>query len=101
MFQLDRQRILAIAKESANRSGFVVYADYNEYLRELISQRKLDPIYGGWRLWDIKRILLDENNKPEDRYFYGKVGNKAYFHPLSGGLFAEKEDWKQSKLLST
>jgi len=100
VLNLDRQRILAIARESASRSGLVVYADFNRYLRELIRHRKLDPIDAGWCLWDVKRILLDETNSPEDRYFYGKAGNKAYFYPLSSGMFAEPEKRKQSQLLS-
>jgi hypothetical protein len=100
VFIIDKQRILAIARESASRSGLVVYADYNRYLRELIRHRKLDPIDAGWCLWDIKRILLDETNSPEDRYFYGKAGNKACFYPLSSDLFAEQENRKQNQLLS-
>jgi hypothetical protein len=101
VFNLDKQRILAIARESASRSGLVVYADYNKYLRELIRHRKLDPIDAGWCLWDIKRALLNENNEAEDRYFTGKVGNKTCFYPLSSGLFTEKKKSKQNGLLST
>jgi hypothetical protein len=100
VFNLDKQRILAIARESAGRRGLVVYADFNRYLRELIRHRKLDPIDAGWSLWDIKRILLDEANSPEDRYFYGKAGNKACFYPLTSGMFVEPENRKQDQLLT-
>jgi len=81
MFEFDHQQILAIAREAVNRKGFVEYADYNEYLRELICRRELDPMV-GWRLFDIKRILLDPRNTPQDRYLYKSVGRKAYFYPI-------------------
>ena len=81
MFKFDRKRILAIAKEAVNRKGFVVYADYDEHLRELICQRKIGAIT-GWKLFNIKKMLLDRDNELEDRYRYEKKGNKAYFYPL-------------------
>ena len=87
MFELDRQRVLAIARVAVNRrkneegEGYVVYSDYNDYLSELICERKIDPIT-GWRLFDIKRILLDKSNDPKDRYRYEKVVKKAHFYPI-------------------
>jgi|GEM_PF-2036353 len=82
MFDFDRQRILAIAREAVSRNGVVVYADYDEYLRELICQGELNPTHGGWCQRDIKDILRDQDNDPQDLYRYERVGNKAHFYPL-------------------
>ena len=82
-FDFDRKRILDIAREAASRQGFVVYADFNRYLRELIDQEKLEPIKAGWCQWQIRAILLDQRNEPSDHYRYERVRNKAHFYPKS------------------
>jgi len=88
MFEFDREQILAIAREAVERrrsegqDGFVECADYNEYLRALICQGKLDPV-DEWRcMKDICQILSDPTNELNNRYHCVNIGHKAYFYPL-------------------
>ena len=76
----DKKRILDIAKRSATKRGYVIYDDFEDYLRELICSNMISPIT-GWKLFEIKAILTDNNNAPTDHYIYKKVGIRARFYP--------------------
>ncbi len=100
MHELDKARVLAVAREASAKRGFVTYTDYNDYLRELIIKKKLQPIQGGRAQWTLKEMLEDSNNPIEDRYVRSHTGAKTMFYPAS---FIEanpmmKQPTKQGKL---
>ena len=73
----DQKRILAIASEAVNRKGYVLYEDYNEYLRELIcKERKLEPSRAGQSLREIRAILKSNGYISQE-----KRGEKTRFYP--------------------
>ncbi len=79
---LNRERILSIARKAAEGKGYVLYTDFDEYLRELICKEKtLQPTKAGFIQYEIKAILLDKSNKPKDRYRYERH-KEAQFYPL-------------------
>jgi len=88
MFEFDREQILTIAREAVERrrnegeEGFVECADYNEYLRALICQGKLDPVDECRCMKEICEILSSPTNEPNNRYHCVNIGQKAYFYPL-------------------
>ena len=78
----EDKRILAIARNAVNNRGYVLYADFDEYLRELICKEgTLPPTKAGFSQYKIKAILLDPSNEPRDRYRYERH-NEARFYPL-------------------
>lgn len=81
MRELDKARVLAVAREAAAKRGFVTYADFNDYLRELIIKKKLQPIEGGRAQWTLKKMLVDAANPVDDRYVYSHTGTKTMFYP--------------------
>ena len=83
MYELDKNRVLAAARQAAAKNGYVTYADFNDYLRELILKKKLQPIQGGRVQWTIRKILEDHSNPPEDRYVRSRVGTKTLFYPAT------------------
>ena len=88
MFEFDLDRILSIAREAVERrkgeeqDGFVECADYNEYLRVLICEGKLDPVDECRCMKEICEILISPANEPKHRYHCVNIGQKAYFYPL-------------------
>ncbi len=100
MRELDKSRVLAVARDAAAKRGYVTYGDFNDYLRELIIKKKLQPIEGGRAQWTLKKMLVDEANPVEDRYVYSHAGTKTLFYPAA---FVEanpmmKQSAKQAKL---
>lgn len=83
MRELDKSRVLAVAREAAAKRGFVTYADFNDYLRELIIKKKLQPIEGGRAQWTLKKMLVDLENPVDDRYVYSHTGTKTMFYPAA------------------
>ena len=83
MRELDKTRVLAVAREATAKRGFVTYTDFNDYLRELIIKKKLQPIHGGRAQWTLKAMLEDKNNPLEDKYVRSHAGNKTMFYPLT------------------
>lgn len=81
MYELDKNRVLAVARQASAKHGYVSYADFNDYLRELIIKKKLQPIQGGRVQWTIKKILEDQSNPPQDRYVHSRAGIKTLFYP--------------------
>ncbi|MDD5127498.1 MAG: hypothetical protein PHR43_05330 [Dehalococcoidales bacterium] len=81
MFMFDKKRILAIAHKAVIDRGYVIYDDFEDYLRELICSNVISPIT-GFRLFEIKGILLDESNNYTNRYVYKRVGVRARFYPM-------------------
>lgn len=81
--ELDKARVLLVARESSAKRGFVTYADFNDYLRELIIKKKLQPIEGGRAQWTLKKMLIDDINPIEDRYVYSHSGTKTLFYPVA------------------
>ena len=100
MRELDKTRVLAVARDAAAKRGFVTYGDFNDYLRELIVKKKLQPIEGGRAQWTLKAMLEDVSNPVEDRYVRSHTGSKTLFYPAA---FVEanplmKTGTKQGKL---
>ena len=83
MRELDKVRVLAVARDAAAKRGYVTYTDFNDYLRELIIKKKLQPIEGGRAQWTLKKMLVDEANHVDDRYVYSHAGTKALFYPAA------------------
>ncbi|XUX00324.1 MAG: hypothetical protein TUN42_10660 [Dehalogenimonas sp.] len=100
MRELDKARVLAIAREFSVKRGFLTYSDFNDYLRELIIKKKLQPIHGGRAQWTLKKMLVDASNPIEDRYVYSRAGSKVLFYPaaiMDNNPFL-KPQTKQAKL---
>ena len=75
---LDPERIVEIARQAANRRGYVMYADYNEDLRhEICVERTLQPTLAGRYLQTIKSVLERARWIHED----GRRGRPARFYP--------------------
>ncbi|MEL7562940.1 hypothetical protein [Dehalogenimonas sp. 4OHTPN] len=83
MRELDKARVLTVAREAAAKRGFVTYADFNDYLRELMIKKKLQPIEGGRAQWTLKKMLVDAANPVDDRYVYSHTGTKTMFYPAA------------------
>ena len=83
MRELDKSRVLTVARDAVTKRGYVTYTDYNEYLRELIIKKKLQPIQGGRAQWTLKKMLVDATNPVEDRYVYSRAGAKVLFYPAA------------------
>ena len=74
----SEEKILAIASAAVSCKGYVLYEDYNEYLRELIcKERKLEPRRAGQSLREIRAILKSNDYTSVD----GKRGEKTRFYP--------------------
>ena len=74
----DQRRVLAIARQATTTREYVVYTDFNDYMRELISQGTLLPTRVAFSEYEIKRILLDNG------YRYQRH-REARFYPLTEG----------------
>ena len=83
MNDLDKTRVLAVARDAVAKRGYVTYSDFNDYLRELIIKKRLQPIEGGRVQWSIKKMLEDQSNSIEDRYVHSRAGSKALFYPAA------------------
>ena len=83
MYELDKSRSLAVAHDAVAKHGYVSYSDFNDYLRELIIKKKLQPIQGGRVQWTIKKMLENQSNPIEDRYVYTRAGTKTLFYPAA------------------
>jgi hypothetical protein len=100
MRELDKAKVLAVARDATAKRGYVTYTDFNDYLRELIIKKKLQPIHGGRAQWTLKTMLVDAANPVEDRYVYSRAGAKVLFYPASimdNNPFLKPES-KQGKL---
>jgi len=100
MRELDKTRVLAVARDAAVKRGYVTYTDFNDYLRELIIKKKLQPIHGGRAQWTLKKMLVDAANVVEDRYVYSRAGAKVLFYPaaiMDNNPFLKPQN-KQGKL---
>jgi len=54
----DEKRILAIARKAVQSKGYVVYADFNEYIRQLICNKgKPKPTQVSRSLFELRVIL--------------------------------------------
>ena len=58
--EIHEDELVEIAREAAKKSGYVVYADYNEYMKQLICQGRLKPSRAGRFLQHIRRTLLTD-----------------------------------------
>jgi len=56
----DEERIQEIARQAARSRGHMEYGDFDDYMRELICQGKLEPTKAGWSLFQIKDILISK-----------------------------------------
>jgi len=56
------------------RRGYVLYSDFNDYMRELICEGALEPVKAGFSQYEIKRLLL------ENGYHYERR-REARFYP--------------------
>lgn len=74
---LDRQQILNIAKMATQDKGYVVYADFDDYLRKVICNKEWPASKAGWILYPLKQVLL------ENGYRYSKVGREGRFYLTS------------------
>ncbi|AKG54343.1 hypothetical protein DGWBC_1723 [Dehalogenimonas sp. WBC-2] len=83
MNDLDKTRVLAVAHDAAAKRGYVTYSDFNDYLRELIIKKRLQPIEGGRVQWPIKKMLEDQANSIENRYVHSRAGAKTLFYPAA------------------
>ena len=100
MREIDKSRVLSVAREVLAKRGFITYSDFNDYLRELIIKKKLQPIHGGRAQWTLKKMLIDASNPIEDRYVYSRAGSKVLFYPaalMDDNPFL-KPDTRQGKL---
>ena len=100
MRELDKSKVLAVAREAVTKRGYVTYTDYNDYLRELFIKKKLQPIQGGRAQWTLKKMLVDSANSIENRYIYSRAGAKVLFYPaaiMDNNPFLKPEN-KQGKL---
>jgi len=101
MRELDKARVLVVAREAAAKRGYVTYADFNDYLRELIIKKKLQPIEGGRAQWTLKKMLVDEANSVDDRYVYSHTGTKTMFYTaafVEANPMMKRSASKQAKL---
>jgi len=77
---LNREQILDIARKAINSRGYVVYADFDEYLKELICKEvTLQPTKAGFVQYEIKGILLNKSNEPKDRYHYERHEEARFY----------------------
>ena len=83
MNDLDRTRVLTVARDAVAKRGYITYSDFNDYLRELIIKKKLQPIQGGRVQWSIKKMLEDQANPVENRYVHSRAGAKTLFYPAA------------------
>ena len=73
--EIHEDEIIRIAREAAEKRAYAIYADYNEYMRELIChQDSLDPVRAGRFLQHIRRTLLEDEwisspGHPETRFY--------------------------------
>ena len=72
--EIHEDEIVKIAWEAAEKRGYAVYKDYNEYTKQLISQGSLDPVRAGRFLQDIRKTLLQHEwipspGHPETRFY--------------------------------
>jgi hypothetical protein len=81
MYALDKAKVLSVARDAAAKRGYVTYSDFNDYLRELIIKKKLQPIEGGRVQWTIKKMLEDQNNPIENRFVHSRTGTRTLFYP--------------------
>lgn len=54
---MDAKKIIRIARRAAKNRGYAVYADYNDYLADLIAEGDLEPVRAGWTLQEIRKAL--------------------------------------------
>jgi len=72
--EIKEDEIIKIARKAAEKRGYAIYADYNEYMRPKICQGKLEPVRAGWFLYEIRATLVaDEwihsSGHPEARFY--------------------------------
>lgn len=55
--EISEDEIVKIAREAAEKRGYAIYADYDEYMGQKIARRRLNPTGGGWYHFIIKEAL--------------------------------------------
>ena len=55
--EIHEEDLVKVARETAEKRGYAIYADFNEYMGQKMAQRRLKPTGGGWYHFTIKRAL--------------------------------------------
>ena len=72
--EIHEDELIKIAWEAALKRGYAIYADYNEYMTQLICQGRLRPTDGGRFQFKIKGTLkvadwICSPRHPETRFY--------------------------------
>lgn len=56
--EIHEDEIIKIAWQAAEKRGYAIYADYNEHMKQLICEGRLEPVNGGRYQFTIKERLV-------------------------------------------